>query len=140
MEYRRFRDTVIMRIDRGEEILEKIRDVSIREGIKLASVSGIGATDDFTVGVYSIPEKKYYSHHFTGVFEIVSLTGNINTMDGEFYSHLHIACGDESGNVVGGHLNRANISATCEIFIHISQGKVDRKKDPLTGINLLSFD
>jgi predicted DNA-binding protein with PD1-like motif len=41
--------------------------------------------------------------------------------------------------VIGGHLNQARISVTCEMFIHILDGQVDREKDPETGINLLKF-
>ena len=39
---------------------------------------------------YNVEEKKYYSNHFEGQFEIVSLTGTINTMNGEFYTHIHL--------------------------------------------------
>ena len=31
------------------------------------------------------------ANDFAGSFEIVSLTGTINTMDGEFYCHLHMS-------------------------------------------------
>lgn len=43
------------------------------------------------------------------------------------------------GNVVGGHLTRANVSATCEMIITIIDGKVDREKDEVTGLNLFKF-
>ena len=74
MEYRRFNNTIVARIDRGEEILEKIKAIALKENIKLASVSALGATNDFTVGVFKVEEKKYYSNEFRGNFEIVSLT------------------------------------------------------------------
>ena len=90
MEYRRFDQTVIARIDRGEEILEQVEKIAAREQIKLASVQALGAIDSFTAGVFKTREKKYLSNDFEGSFEIVSLTGTINTMDGKFYSHLHI--------------------------------------------------
>lgn len=31
MEYRRFKDTIVARIDKGEEILEKIKDIALNE-------------------------------------------------------------------------------------------------------------
>ena len=43
MEYRRFGDTLIVRMDRNEEITEQIRIVAEREQIKLASVQALGA-------------------------------------------------------------------------------------------------
>lgn len=139
MEYRRFENTIVMRIDKGEEILEKVKEVAIRENIKLASISALGATNDFTVGVFKTEEKKYYSNTFSGDFEIVSLTGTINTMNGEFYSHLHMSAGDSEGKVFGGHLNRAVVSATCEMVINIINGSVDRKFNEEIGLNLFAF-
>ena len=38
MDYRRFGDTLLVRIDRGEEILEQVKTVALKENIQLASV------------------------------------------------------------------------------------------------------
>lgn len=139
MEYKRFDNTIIARIDKGEEVLEKIKEISLKENIKLASVRALGATNDFTVGVFKTDEKKYYSNEFKGNFEIVSLTGTINTMDGEFYTHIHMSAGNDKGEVFGGHLNRAVVSATCEMVINIIDGTVDRYFDEEIGLNLFKF-
>lgn len=139
MEYRRFGNKIIARIDKGEEILTTIKEISLKENIKLASVRALGATDEFTVGVYKVDEKKYYANEFKGYFEIVSLTGTINTMDGEFYTHIHMSAGNDKGEVFGGHLNKAIVSATCEMVIDIIDGRVDRKYDEETGLNVFRF-
>ena len=139
MEYRKFNSTIVARFDKGEEILTQIREIALRENIRLASVTALGATDRFTVGVFHTDEKKYYANSFTGSFEIVSLTGTINTMNGEFYTHIHMSAGDADGHVFGGHLNEAYISATCEMIVTIIDGTVDRFKDPETGLNLFKF-
>lgn len=70
MDYRKFGNVIVARMDRGEEILEQIKIIALKENIKLASISALGATDDFTVGVYNVDEKKYYSNEFKGNFEI----------------------------------------------------------------------
>ena len=139
MEYRRFGNTIVARIDRGEEILAAVREIAGAEHIQLASVSALGATNDFTVGVYSVDEKQYRANDFKGNFEIVSLTGTINTMDGEFYTHLHMSAGDEKGQVFGGHLNRAVVSAVCEMVITVIDGVVDRRFSEEIGLNLFRF-
>ena len=139
MEYRRFNHTIVARIDRGEEILAQIKELALKENIKLAHVSALGATNDFTVGVYKVNEKKYYKNHFVGDFEIVSLTGTINTMNHEFYTHIHMSAGNDSGEVFGGHLNEAVVSATCEMVITIIDGEVERFLDDETGLNLFLF-
>ena len=139
MDYRRFNDTILLRIDRGEEIIEAVRTVAEREHIRLASVEALGATDDFTVGVYDVAEKHYDSKTFTGPHEIVSLVGTITEKDGAFYQHLHMSAGNARCEVFGGHLNRAVVSATCEMVIRVLSGVVGRRPDPEIGINLLQF-
>lgn len=139
MEYRKFGNTIVARIDCGEEILAAVREIAGTEHIQLASVSALGATNDFTVGVYNVDEKQYHANDFKGNFEIVSLTGTINTMDGEFYTHLHMSAGDEKGQVFGGHLNRAVVSAVCEMVITVINGVVDRRFSEEIGLNLFRF-
>lgn len=139
MRYKRFGDTVIVRIDRGEEILEKVKELAEKENIKLATIAALGAVNEFTVGVFNTDEKKYYANEFSGAFEIVSLTGTISTMNGQFYSHLHMSAGNDRGEVFGGHLNRAIISATCEMTVTVINGEVDRYFDEDIGLNLLAL-
>lgn len=139
MEYKVFGNTVVARIDRGEEILDKLRELAEKEQIKLASVQALGATNDFTVGVFNTETKQYAANHFAGSFEIVSLCGTVNTMDGKFYAHLHMSAGNARGEVFGRHLNRAVVSATCEMILTKINGTVDRRFDADSGLNLFRF-
>lgn len=139
MEYRRFGDTIVARIDKNEEIMAQVKKIALQEKIKLAGVQALGAIGKFTVGVFKTEQKEYLANEFAGDFEIVSLTGTINTMNGEFYCHLHLSAGNEKGEVFGGHLNRAVVSATCEMVIRIMEGNVDRYYDEAIGLNLLKF-
>ena len=150
MEYKRFGNKIIVRIDKDEEILEQVKKLALKENIRLAAVQALGATNSFTVGVYNVVEKQISAiegldrakeavNTFSGSFEIVSLTGTINTMNGEFYTHLHMSAGNDKGEVFGGHLNRAVVSATCEMVVDVLDGTVDRAYDPVTGLNLFKF-
>lgn len=139
MEYRRFENVCVVRLDPGEEILEQVKAVSLREDIKLATVQGLGAVNEITVGVFDTAAKEYHANHFQGSYEIVSLTGTISTMNGEYYCHLHLSAGDAQGHVVGGHLNEARISATAELVMTILPGTVDRAFSPEVGLNLFRF-
>ena len=62
MEYRRFENTIVLRMDRGEEVLETLKEVALKENIKLASVSAFGACDHFVAGVYNVAVQKYYKN------------------------------------------------------------------------------
>lgn len=140
MDYRRFNNTIIARIDRGEEVHEKLKEIATKENIKLASIYGLGATNKFRIGSFKVSNKDYTEYDFEGDYEILSLIGSISTKDGEYYPHLHISCGDDKGKVFGGHLKKARISVTCELTINIIDGIVDRQLDEVTGINIYKFD
>ena len=141
MVYKRFGNTMLVRLQRGEEIMAQLKTLAREENILLAHVSGLGAVSRFAVGVYKLDEKKYYRNDFEGAYEITSLTGTIDTMDGAFYAHIHMSAGNDRGEVFGGHLNEAVVSATCEMVITLIDGTVDRfyDKDD-TGLNLWKFD
>lgn len=139
MEYKRFNHTLVVRMDRGEDIVEQVKVLAEAEHIQLASVQALGAVNDFTVGVYNTETKQYGSNRFQGAYEIVSLTGTIDTKDGAFYTHLHMSAGDAQGHVFGGHLNRAVVSATCEMVVNVIDGRVNRRFDEEIGLNLLDF-
>ncbi len=139
MEYQRFGSDIVVRMDRGEEILSGLKEVCLKEKVKLASISAIGAVDEFQVGLYDVEKREYESRTYTGPYEILSLLGNVTTKNGEYYAHLHMSCSGEDGKAVGGHLNMARISGTLEMFIHVIDGSVDRKVDEATGLNVFDF-
>lgn len=139
MEYHKFGEAYLVRMDPGEEILEQLERFARQEQIGLASVQALGAVKEFTVGVFSLAEKQYHANSFQGAYEIVSLTGTIDTMNGDFYCHLHMSAGDEQGRVFGGHLNRAVISVTCEMVVTPLPGTVDRVRSEELGVNLWKF-
>lgn len=139
MEYKRYGSVIALRLDKGDDITESVFKVAEQEGIKAAKVSGIGATDNFTVGVFDIAKKGYNEYVFKGNHEINSLTGNITEKDGEPYIHLHITATGTDCKVVGGHLIKGVISLTGEIIITVTGGKITREYDETLGINRWKF-
>lgn len=139
MQYRVFGDTYVVRLQRGEEVLACLRELCEKESISLGTVSAIGAVNHVVVGVYRVDEQKYVANTLDGVMELTSLMGNITEKDGEPYLHLHATFGDLTGKVIGGHLNEAVVSATCELFVRKVEGHVGRRLDPETGLNIFDF-
>ena len=139
MEYRKFNDTYVIRLNKGEEIIESLKNLCRDEDIKLAEITGLGASDFVEIGVFNIYTKEYNTKVFEGMFEITSLVGNVTRKDGEVYLHIHINFGDEDGLVKGGHLVKSRISATSEIILRKIDGEVGRKLDEEIGLNLLNF-
>ena len=139
MDYQKFGGTYVVRLDPGDEIVEKVLWLAAVEDIRLATVSGLGTVDNVTLGIYSPDTKQFKANMFHADFEIVSLTGTITTQRKRPYAHLHMAVGDLAGRCYGGHLNRGGGSATAELIIQTIPGEVDRQPDPKIGLNLMHF-
>ena len=139
MEYRRYKNYIALRLDKGDDITGSVYAVAEKEGIKAAQVSGIGATDNFTVGVFDMAKKEYETYHFNGNHEINALTGNITEKDGKPYIHLHITATGEGGKVLGGHLIKGVISLTGELVITVFDGDITREFHEDLGINRWKF-
>ena len=73
MEYKRFGDTLVVRMDPGEEILEQVKAVAQKERVALASIQALGAVKEFTAGVFDLEKKQFLPGTTPGTFEIVSL-------------------------------------------------------------------
>lgn len=140
MDYRKFDNTYIIRLDPGEEVIAQLKALCETEGITLANVTGHGASADFTVGIFDANAKQFVPNNYTEAAEIVSLVGTITTMNDAFYAHLHMGAGFIDGRMVGGHMSRAVISLTSEIVLTAINGRVDRAFSPEIGLNLLKFD
>lgn len=139
MDYRRFGQTIVLRVDRGEKLKAMIQEVCEKEDIKLATVNGIGACDNVKIGIYDIDTHDYDINEFNEFLELTALAGNVSLMDGDYYGHFHVTLGDKQGRAFGGDLAEAVIGATAEVFIHIIDGQIDRYTDEETGLNLMDF-
>ena len=129
----------VMRVDPGEEILEKIGILCKKENIRVGSAVGLGASNRAVVGLFDTVNKVYKKKELTGPMEITSLVGNISTKDGETYLHFHVNLCDEEMRIQGGHMNACYVSATAEITVTKSEGTVERSMDEEIGLNLYRF-
>lgn len=139
MEYKCYDSKILVRLDPDEEVVTSIGEVCKAENVRLGNVSGIGAVNKATVGLFKPDSKEYFSTTMEKPFEITALTGNVSEMDGELYLHLHITLADIEHNAFGGHLNEAIVSATAEIWIDVVDGTIDREFSDKIGLNLLKY-
>lgn len=141
MIYQRVENMLIVRLEVGEEILSCLAELCAEEQVAAGTVSGIGAVDHADVGLYEVAQRKYHGTVLDEELEIVSLNGNISRKEGEVYLHLHGAFANKQGQVFGGHLRSARISATAEIYIQTLPARIERFLDEeTTGLNLMQFD
>lgn len=79
MKYQVFGNTIVARMDRGEEILAEVKEICTRENIRLASISALGAVSHVLVGLYQMENKSYYSITLDKDMELTALVGNVTT-------------------------------------------------------------
>ena len=140
MEYRVYGNDVVLRIQKGEEILTCLKEVCEKEHITLRSVTGLGAVGEVTLGVFNRENFAYEKQTYTGDMEIASCVGNISTMEGKNYLHIYMVVGNVTDGIChAGHLNRAVVSLTGEFILHKIEGTVEREYSPEVGLNLFKF-
>lgn len=139
MKYKKVNNKVIIRLDSGEELITSLLEICKKLNITLGTITGIGATNNAILGLFDTQKNQYYSQDFVGDHEIAPLIGNITTMNGEPYLHLHVNLCNRKNVSFSGHVQKAIISATFEGVLDIIDGKVKRKQDLTTGLNLLDL-
>lgn len=140
MEYQRIGNKLIIRLDRGDYIMESLQQIVKKEKINTGSVSAIGAIDCADLNFFYYELQNYKTVTFEEEFEVLSLLGNITKRGDDTNLHLHITLGRPDYSTIGGHLKEARVGITLEIFVDIIDTVVDRKPDPeINNINRLSF-
>ena len=143
MDYRRMNDTCYIRIDKGEEIIEKILEVCEEEGIKSAFFSGIGGCSRAELQTF-IPESgSFETEIIEGMLELINVTGNMVFDDGKLFHHTHAVFSYKDGSehkMVTGHIKSITVLYTAEIELRpVIGGVIGRKHDPETGTGFWSF-
>ena len=139
MDYRRFGNTYLVRMDVGEEIVEELKSLCRNENIRLAQVDAIGAVRQAVIGVYNLEEQAYHREDLEGLMEIAGLQGSVTRMNGEVYPHLHVTLAGQDNKVHAGHVIGLIVGATCEMFVRVLGGEVSRERDEEIGINIIRF-
>ena len=101
MDYRRFGNQIVLRVDRDEEVMTEIVTLCEKEQIRLASISGLGAADHLVMGLYDVEAQKFTETVLDQPLEITSIIGSVTEMDGKPYLHVHITVADVDGHAGG---------------------------------------
>ncbi len=116
------------------------RDHGIERGVILSAIGSLKNVAFRNVKTnVDVPVKLENTNEMeeTGPFELLCLQGNIfpSENDEDLIIHLHVMFGSPSGNVMGGHLFKATVFTSMEIFIgKILESWVYRAKSDVTGL------
>jgi len=127
----------IVRFDRGEELLSKLKKFCQQKKIKSAVFTGLGACERLVLAHYDVDKKKYSDLKLRQKMEINNLTGLVATIKKDTLIHLHGIFSDKGMNVRGGHVKLLKVAATCEIILTKLNKKLEREYSRKIGLNLL---
>lgn len=108
---------LIVSLERGEDLRSSIETLSRQFRIESAYVSAIGALEDPELGYYDLSKKEYIRRRFPGIWELVSLQGNISLHKNTPLLHAHVSIGGSDFQVFGGHFFNATVGVVAEIHI-----------------------
>ncbi|MBV9575201.1 MAG: DNA-binding protein [Gammaproteobacteria bacterium] len=127
----------ILALKIGENLFEAILRCADDANLQSATISGLGALDDVTVAYYNLQTKQYQTKLFKGMYELISLNGNITWVEGKRFIHIHAALGGEDYQVIGGHIMEATVGPSAEISIVPLAAGIHREYDAETGLKLM---
>jgi predicted DNA-binding protein with PD1-like motif len=120
------------------EIMGTLTDFVLRNHLKSAHFTGLGACTDAIVGFYDPAVRQYRRTPYQQQMEIVSLIGDAAPTNGSAGLHVHIGLAFADGSMHGGHLFEAHASPTLELLLIASPTPVERKHDAALNLDLLA--
>lgn len=140
------KDFYLLRLDPGEELRGEVEkfclampDLAKRDGspIRAAWINALGSCQELELAYYNLGKKEYETKSFSEDLEIATVVGNIALKDNKPFIHIHGTFSNREMEVIGGHIMKCVILATCEVMLWKIEGEMSRKHDEFTGLDLL---
>lgn len=138
MDYLQSENQIIVRLVRGEKVVESLKQIATELNIKGGFLIGLGALEQTTLGYFSITDKIYHKKTFEDSLEITNFTGNFSYFENELIIHAHVTLSDQEMQTFGGHFFEGTVSGTFEAIIIPSLDLI-REKDKELNLNLLKL-
>ena len=130
----------VLRLEQGDDILKTLKDFAEKQRIRAAFFEGIGSLYKARLGHYDFKDTKTYKYEtFDEDLEILTLSGNVSTMNNRALPHAHITLGRRDFSVIGGHLEEDSLANMVEVKLVRMPGKLEKAKDSSIGLNLLQL-
>ncbi len=132
-------DKYVLRLESGDDILQSLRQFATTKRIGASLLEGIGSLRKVKLGHYDFKTKQYKFEIFEDDLEILTLSGNIASMNREPLPHVHVTLGRRDFSVIGGHLDEESSANMVEIGLWKLPGKLVKAKDAEIGLNVLQL-
>jgi predicted DNA-binding protein with PD1-like motif len=126
----------VLKLDRGEELIETLKKFCQDEKISAAFFVGLGASSYLKVAWYNLETKQYEEKEFNETLEIAGMTGNVAMLDDKMIVHVHGSFSDKTLSAFAGHITKLVIGGAGEIKLDKFETTFKRQFDPETGLNL----
>lgn len=123
----------------GDEVIAELTAFALREGITAAHFTGIGAWSDAVLGHFDPLTRVYGEIAIEEQVEVIALLGNMSLHEGAPRVHAHALVGFPDGTTRGGHLIRARVCPTLEVFVTRLPVTLTRRIDGETGLALIDL-
>ena len=135
MEYAETDDRIVVRLDRGDRVMESLETLREECAISGGFFFGIGAIDEVTLGHYDVEEQDYKERTFEEDFEVPVFAGNI----GPDKIHAHVQLGRRDFSTLGGHFAGGRVSGTFELVVVPVPVELDHQYDEPTGLDVFDL-
>lgn len=137
MQYTVAHDTYIIKLERGERVLEILTHFCKDQNIPFATISGIGAVEQVTCGYYDLRTQTYHFTDYPELVEVVSMTGNVSIKEEKPFLHMHAVFTDQHNQAFGGHVVEMTVGVTLEVILRKLDVVVEREFDEAIGLHVL---
>jgi predicted DNA-binding protein with PD1-like motif len=136
----RKKNILLIRLDPDEDFLKSLKILCKKHKIKNAIIlSAIGQLKKITLAYFD-KNNRYITKDFLDAHELIHLSGNIIQNDNDFNFHIHTTISNDKMKSFGGHLMKAEVNITNEIFLLLTDINITRKIDDVTGLKKINFD
>ena len=128
----------VLILSRGDEALSALAAFARDEKVVNARFVAIGAVRDPEVGWFDVTRKAYKAMSLDEQMEVLTLSGDIALAEsGQPIVHAHLVLGRSDGSAWGGHLLRATVSPTLEVYVTTYPQPLYKRLDSETQLQLI---
>lgn len=140
MQYIHAQNSIVVRLERGEKLIESLNSLAIDEEMSSAWLSGLGGAESVELGFYELDTQQYKWQAFNELMEVTSLQGNLAWIDGQPKWHIHGTLSGRDYHAIGGHVKELVVGGTCEIIVHTMPSMtLQRQHDKSVGLDILDL-
>lgn len=139
MRYQREGDLYILRFEDGDVFPDLLLSFLAARSIRGGSFTGLGAFNKSLIAFFDTAAREYRDIELDEQLEVLALVGNVAVYENAPLIHAHAMLGRRDGSALGGHLRRATVRPTLEIFLHVVSGPLRRTLEPEYGLPALDL-